>query len=581
MQFRTLGMLEVWDDGRQVPLGQGRQRALLALLLLHPNEVVSIDRLIEDFWGEQAPPSAPKVIQGYVSQLRRVLPPDAIVTRGSGYLLRVFDTDAAEFERLLSGARSEDPADAARTLRAALGLWRGRALADVEYEGWAQGEISRLEELRLVALEERIAADLALGLHADVVAELESLVVAHPLRERLRSLLMLSLYRCDRQVEALEVYRSTRAALVDALGVEPSKALQRLEQRILAQDPALDLQVIDSIGTDASEAVFAPTGLRRFPRRRRDAALIGGGALVLAAAIGTGAYELTRGPTRVLAIPNSLAAIDPSTNRVSSDTVVGNTPTAVAVGAGSVWVLNSNEQTISGIDPGTRKLQRTIPAAKPASDIALGGGAIWVAGASNVLAKIDPNAPLTAKTLALPGAGNPLVGGEPSWVAADTHSVWATSTGAVWRIAPAPRRKFSVIQINCCGPIALGLGSVWVADDLGVVRLDIRSGARIPIKLPFHASGLAVGLGGVWVTDALTNRVWRIDPNLNDVSGTTSVGQQPSGVAVGARSVWVASADGTVSRIDPTTTKVTATLTVGGTPIGIAFGQGEVWVSVD
>jgi YVTN family beta-propeller protein len=303
--------------------------------------------------------------------------------------------------------------------------------------------------------------------------------------------------------------------------------------------------------------------------------------LVLAAAISTGAYELTRSPTRVLAAPNSLAAIDPRTNRVSSDTLVGNTPTAVAVGAGSVWVLNSNEQTISGIDPGTRTLQRTIPAAKPASDIAVGVGAVWVAGSSNVLAKIDPNVPLTAKTLALSGAANPLVGRQPSWVAADTHAVWATSTGAVWRIAPAPRRKFSVIQINCCGPIALGLGSVWVADDLGVERLDARSGARIPIKLPFHASGLAVGLGGIWVSDARTNRVWRIDPNLNDVSGTTSVGQQPTGVAVGAGSVWVASADGTVSRIDPTTTKVTATLTVGGTPVGIAFGEGKVWVSVD
>jgi YVTN family beta-propeller protein len=540
--------------------------------------VVSIERLIEDFWGEQAPPSAPKVIQGYVSQLRRVLPPEAIVTYGSGYLLRVTDTDAAEFERLLTRARAEDPADAVRTLRAALALWRGRPLADVEYEGWAQGEISRLDELRLVTLEDRIAADLALGLQADVVAELESLVVAHPLRERLRSLLMLALYRCDRQVEALDVYRATRSALVESLGVEPSKALQQLEQRILAQDPALDLQTPDVVGQSGTVASSAPTG---FWRRRRDAWLIAGGSLVLAAAISAGAYELTRHPAPVLATSNSLAAIDPNTNRVSSDTVVGNTPTAVAVGAGSVWVLNSNEQTISRIDPGTGNVQRTIPAAEPASDIAVGLGAVWVAGSSNVVARIDPNVPLTAKTIALPGAQNPFLGGEPSWVAADAHAVWATSTGAVLGIAPVPRRQFSVVQIGCCGPIALGFGSVWVADNLGVVRVDARSGARTTIKLPFHASGLAVGLGGVWVTDALTNRLWRIDPNLSAVSGTTSVGQQPSGVAVGAGSVWVASADGTVSRIDPTTTKVTATVTVGGTPIGIAFGAERVWVSVD
>jgi YVTN family beta-propeller protein len=568
-------MLEVWDDGRQLPLGQGRQRALLALLLLHSNEVVSIDRLIEDFWGEQAPPSAPKVIQGYVSQLRRALPPEAIETHGSGYRLRVSDTDVAEFERLLVGARTEEPTDAARTLRAALALWRGRPLADVEYEGWAQGEISRLDELRLVALEDRIAADLALGRHADVVAELESLVVAHPLRERLRSLLMLALYRSDRQVEALDVYRATRSALVDTLGVEPSKGLQQLEQKILAQDPSLDV-------SDA--ALPAPLDVRRLRRsrvRKRDASLILGGALLLAAAIGAGVYELTSHTAPVRAAPNSLVAIDPKTDRVSSETAVGNTPTAVAEGAGSVWALNSNEQTISRIDPGTGKLQRTIPAAEPASDIAFGAGAVWVAGSSNVLARIDPSVPLTAKTLVLPGAANPLLGGEPSWVAAGAHAVWATSTGAVLRIAPAPRRHFSVVQIGCCGPIALGFGSVWVADDLGVVRLDERSGARISIKLPFHASGLAVGLGGVWATDALTSRVWRIDPNLNDVSGTTSVGRQPSGVAIGAASVWVASADGTVSRIDPTTAEVTATVTVGGTPTGVAFGAERVWISVD
>ncbi|MDX6454793.1 MAG: hypothetical protein QOD48_900 [Gaiellaceae bacterium] len=578
-------MLEVWDDGRQLPLAQGRQRALLALLLLHPNEVVSIERLIEDFWGEQAPPSAPKVIQGYVSQLRRALPTEAIETHGSGYLLRVSDTDVAEFERLLGGARTEEPADAARTLRAALALWRGRPLADVEYEGWAQGEISRLEELRLVAWEDRIAADLELGRHADVVAELESLVVAHPLRERLRSLLMLALYRGDRQVEALDVYRATRSALVDTLGVEPSKALQQLEQRILAQDPALDLSDSDVIGPSSTDAVSsAPIDVRRFRRpqvRKRDASLILGGALLLAVAISAGVYELTSRTAPVLAAPNSLVAIDPKTNRVSSETTVGNTPTAVAEGAGSVWALNANEQTISRIDPGTGKLQRTIPAAEPASDIAVGLGAVWVAGSSNVLARIDPSAPLTAKTLLLAGATNPLLGGEPSWVAADAHTLWATSTGAVLRIAPAPRRRFSVTQIGCCGPVALGFGSVWVADDLGIVRLEARSGARIPIKLPFHPSGLAVGLGGVWATDALTSRVWRIDPNLNDVSGTTSVGRQPSGVAIGAGSVWVASADGTVSRIDPTTTEVTATVTVGGTPTGVAFGAKRVWVSVD
>jgi YVTN family beta-propeller protein len=134
---------------------------------------------------------------------------------------------------------------------------------------------------------------------------------------------------------------------------------------------------------------------------------------------------------------------------------------------------------------------------------------------------------------------------------------------------------------DCCGPIALGLGSVWLAGDLGLVRLDATSGNRRLIKLPFHGSAVAVGAGSIWVIDALSDRVWRIDPNLNSVSGTTSVGNQPSGIAVGAGSVWISSADGTVSRIDPSKNRVIATVTVGGTPAGIAFGGGRIWVSVD
>jgi len=264
MRFRNLGLLEAWEDGRELPLGRGRQRALLALLLLHANEFVSTDRLIDDLWGEGSPPSAPKVLQGYVSKLRRGLPPDAIVTRGSGYLLRVTDTDADEFERLLEQARGQEPRDAAQTLRAALALWRGRPFADVEYEAWAQSEIGRLEELRLDALEERLEAEIALGLHQDVVAELESLVAAHPLRERLRGLLMLALYRCDRQAEALEAYRAARSTLVEALGIEPSKALQRLEQAILTQDPELDAQAPRTGASARPERARGPTGTVTF-----------------------------------------------------------------------------------------------------------------------------------------------------------------------------------------------------------------------------------------------------------------------------------------------------------------------------
>jgi DNA-binding SARP family transcriptional activator len=236
-RFGILGSLEVSDGDVRLDLAPGRQRALLALLVLHANEPVSADRLIEALWAGVPPASAQKVLQGYVSQLRRVLPADTIATRGSGYELRADNTDAREFEGLVEQARAEDPAAAARSLRRALGLWRGRALADFEYEDWALGEADRLEELRLVALEDRLEADLGLGGGPALVPELERLMAEHPLRERLRGQLMLALYRSGRQAEALEAYRDGRRLLDEKLGLTPSPFLEELERRILRHDP--------------------------------------------------------------------------------------------------------------------------------------------------------------------------------------------------------------------------------------------------------------------------------------------------------------------------------------------------------
>jgi DNA-binding SARP family transcriptional activator/streptogramin lyase len=550
MQFKTLGGLEVWEDGHALQLTPGRQRAFLSLLLLHPNEVISTERLVSDFWGDEAPATAAKVIQGYVSRLRRELPPGTIETHGSGYLLHVADTDVGEFERLLALAREEGRAEAARTLRGALELWRGRPYADVEYEPWAQSEIGRLEELRIVALEERIEADIELGRHADAVAELETLVAANPLREQLRGLLMLALYRSGRQAEALEAYRAARHALVDELGIEPSRELQDLERRILAQDTGLD----------------GPRRAAVRPGRRRDAALIAIGVLLLAGALTAGIRELTGRNTPLVAPPNSVAAIEVGTDRVRSVTPVGNTPTAVVYGGGAVWALNSDEHTITRIDPGSGQVQRTIPTVVPPSNLAV----------------IDPANPLSSTATALPGSTSPVLQGAPSWVAADRATVWATTNGALWRVAPAPRRRTFSLGLGCCGPLAIGGGSVWVVDDQGLVRIDARSGQQTAtVALPFRPARVAVGLGGVWVTNARGSSVWRIDPNRNAVAGTISVGPQPSGIALGAGSVWIASADGTVARIDPTAGKVTETLHVGGTPSDLSFAAQTIWVAVD
>jgi DNA-binding SARP family transcriptional activator len=242
MEFRILGPLEVVNGERPLTLKGSRLRALLVLLLTSANEVVSADRLIDELWGQQPPRAAGNALQYHVSQLRKALGNvDLIETREPGYLIRVGpdQLDLLRFEQLVAAAQNEPPENAARSLREALGLWRGPALADLVQEPFAQVEIRRLEELRLVATERRIDADLALGRRAELVAELEELTRQHPYREALRAQHMLALYGAGRQAEALEVYREARHLLVEELGIEPGPAIQRIEQAILRQDAAL------------------------------------------------------------------------------------------------------------------------------------------------------------------------------------------------------------------------------------------------------------------------------------------------------------------------------------------------------
>jgi YVTN family beta-propeller protein len=567
MEFRILGPLEVWEGGRELELGAGRQRALLALLLLHANEVVSAERLIDELWGEQPPPSASKVVQGYVSQLRRVLPAATIDTRAPGYLLRARTTDAAEFEELLALAGEQRAPDAARTLRAALELWRGPPFAGLEYETWAQTEIARLEQLRLVALEARIEADLRSGADPGLVAELEALVAEHPLRERLRAQLMLSLYRAGRQADALQVYADARRKLVDELGIEPSQELQGMQRRVLAQDSELDV----------------PAGPLAAAARRAPWLVLAGGVLLAAAATAAGLLLAGGGGSTTVA-PNSVGVIDPSSNRVVRQIRVGDTPTSVAVGARAVWVLNANEGTLSRIDPAAMTVVKSIGAGQAPIALAVGAGAVWVADASHTLLRIDPDTYLATARRIPRATGAPARAGAflPSWVASDGAAVWATNDSSVSRIEPAPQIAVSAGSPGCCGALAISAGSVWVTDEAGLLRLDARTGARqAHVDLPFAPADVAVGARSVWATDQDRSAVWRIDPRSNTVDGTISVGDHPAGVAVGAGSVWVASGDGTVSRIDPAANRVARTIHVGGTPNDVVVGAGAAWVSVD
>ena len=245
MQVRILGPFQLEDGGRRITIGGARQRAVLADLLLHANEVVPSEQLLVDLWSEDSPPSAANALQAAISRLRRVLPPGRLLTTAPGYALRIFpaELDAKQFEQLISEGRDAlhggAPAEAARTLDQALSLWRGPPLADFRYEPFAQAEMARLEELQLTCLEERIEAHMVLGSVAALTAELQRLVSEYPLRERLRGQLMLALYRSGRQAEALEVYREFRITLQEELGLEPSPQLRQLEAAILRQDSVL------------------------------------------------------------------------------------------------------------------------------------------------------------------------------------------------------------------------------------------------------------------------------------------------------------------------------------------------------
>lgn len=251
LDIRILGAFDVCVEGRALPLGPPKGRTVLALLVLNVNEIVSTDRMIDELWPDEAPQQAKHCVEVYVWQLRRALTgvgrgSCAIETRPPGYALRVQPdaVDLCRFERLLTHGRQSlaagDPARAAVELRKALALWRGEALADLGAEPFVHAIRARLEDLRLCTLDSRIDAELRLGLHEELVAELRALVAAHPARERFSEQLVLALYRAGRQVEALETFRQARRFLVETYGLEPGRRLSRLEQAILRHDATLD-----------------------------------------------------------------------------------------------------------------------------------------------------------------------------------------------------------------------------------------------------------------------------------------------------------------------------------------------------
>jgi DNA-binding SARP family transcriptional activator/streptogramin lyase len=594
VEFRILGPIEVEDGPRTLSLDAPKQRTLLGVLLLHPNEVVSAERLIDELWGEQPPTTAAKVLRTYVSQLRGALGAGAIGTHAPGYVLRVDDEalDAARFHRLIGEGRrlaaSGEHERAAAAYGEALALWRGPALDDVVFESFARNEAERLEEERLSALMERIDCDLALGRHEELLAELEPLVKQYPLRERLRAQLMLALYRSGRQVDALAVYQETRRMLLDELGLEPGPQLHDLERAILTHDQAL------AAPPPRTPPAAAPKPTARQPRRLL---LVLAPAATLVLALGLAAALRGEHPSAKLLATNSVGFIDAASGRVTRAFPAGRTPVALAVTKGSLWVANYRQETVTRIDSKTGRAVDVIPVGGHPTSLVSFDNKIWVWTLENSLVKIEPrfetaSAPIQLAVGATAGtsrggrAGEPAGGGS---IAAAAGYLWVTAPGTtVIRVDPAhPERRVPIVPDDGAeGPIATRDGNVWVAGTSRVFPIagDTRiPGAGIDVGAVYD---LTFGAGTLWVVSGApmhagaAQALRRLDLRDRIVDNTIQAGNNPIRVASSAGSIWVASrTDATVYRIDRRDNRIAETIPVGSTPSALAPARDGIWVA--
>ncbi|MDX6407209.1 MAG: hypothetical protein QOE13_280 [Gaiellaceae bacterium] len=573
MEFRILGPLEVVKDGRPVLIRRGKEQALLVYLLLHANELVPSSRLIDALWDERPPPTASKILQNAVSHLRKELGNGRLVTRDPGYVLRVDDgeLDLEGFERLAESGQAKE----------ALALWRGAPLLDLHEERFADDARRRLEEQRVAVLEERIDNDLAAGRYADLIPELEQLVGEHPLRERLQAQLMQALYGAGRQADALDVYRRARRTLSEELGLQPGPQLQELERKILTQDPDLAPR------TPPPRVRSRPSPVRT---NRRVALLILVVALLLAAAI-TGIVLTTGGNgSAIVATKNSLAVVDPEKNEVVGVVPIGSTPRGVTVGAGHVWTANAGDGTVTEIDPGDLHVVQTIGLGSAATDLVEAAGQIWVAtGSDDTVIRIDARSGGVLGTIHVP----PDFQSSAYTIATGSGAVWLGSGGDIYKIDPTEHTTAG--RFHYAGGInslAFGGGSVWAASSAEtVVRMSaatLRSTGEA--SLGVIPTAIAIGAGSIWVAapapSGVHASVWRLDPVTARVTQTTTLGRvvgfPPTlEIAFGEGAVWVASYDvGTITRLDPVTGNIVATIPIGGHPSGIAVGAKRVWVTV-
>lgn len=594
MEFLILGPLEVRSGLNTVHVGSSKQRALLGVLLLHPNETVSNARLVDGLWGERPPATAEKLVQGYVHALRKQLGNGVLETRAPGYRLNVDprSLDLSEFERLTEAARTAPLAQAIELRKRALALWRGSPLADVVLEGPDRHALARLSELRLATQIDQIDAELGLGRDAKLVGELETLTAAHPYQERLTAQLMLALYRSGRQADALEVYRGLRRRLDEELGLQPGQELRALEAAILRQDHALDAPVRADVPSalEGATAAGEPAPIQvsdEKPSHRRT--LLRAGAILglVVVAVSIAALLLLDDPAPIAVAPNSVAVIDIDTNRVEDTVPVGIRPGPVAQGEGAIWVGNLEDRTLSRIDPATREVVKNIQLPATPNAIAVGAGAVWVvSGRLGTLYRVDPAFGAVSDPIYLADRAITFIGGG---VAVGHGSVWAVfGDSTLARVDPGTLEGLGS-GLASGGPAALvvGYGSIWVANsvDSAVQRfspLTFQDGPVDEFTVGRMPTGLGAGEGAIWVTSTGDDYVTRLDAALSFNSARPiPVGDGPTAVAVGGGAVWVANtAAGTVSRIDPETSEVVDTIEVGNATSGVAVAGDSVWVAV-
>jgi DNA-binding SARP family transcriptional activator/streptogramin lyase len=599
MQFRVLGPLEVVGDNGPVFIGRGKRLTLLGLLLLEANEVVSHDRLTDEIWGSAPPATARSALHVLVSELRKALGADGaetLLTHSAGYVLKVEpeDLDATLFERLLNtdrGALAADPETAETRLREALALWRGSALQDFAYDDFARTEIGRLQELHLQAEEELVEAELARGRSEELVPKLEALIARNPERERPRAQMILALYRAQRQTEALEAYADARRMFVQELGVEPGPALQRLQQAILQQDPALEANFV---APSARAPSIAPRGRRKL--------IVPLATLIALAGLGIGLFLILRGGTATPLAPltaataRSIAVIDPSNDRLVDAIQLEPRPLAttlnpqgIAVAYGAVWVTDGGQQTVIRIDPKKRAIVQTIGIGADVRALAAGFGSLWIAdGNSAAVTRIDSRTKRVTATIPLGNTDG--VPNDAFAIAAGGGSVWtAAGANTIDRIDPATNKVVERIHVPAVYSLTANNRFAWVGTWLKeseIFRLAPHGSHTAVEKFAALQPGSGVGALAIrgkslWAIVANgTTQLFEYDASTGEIISTPDVGHASTSLAVTNDAVWVSNDDGYVARLGTRDGNRVRRINVRKDITWIAAGEGAIWIAV-